>query len=105
MAGTPSEENDNSRPTVAGCLLMLVSLAVIGAVAIPVVTWRDPEDGQPMPKMVAILTPVLAGALCYGIGTAILKVLGLPVLVPSKKQSSERPEDEDTSARDEEPGG
>jgi hypothetical protein len=93
MAGTPTGEDDRNRPTVAGCLLMLVSLAVIVAVAIPVVTWRDPEDGRPLPRTVAILTPILAGAFCYGIGTAILKLLGLPALVRSKEPSG-RPEGE-----------
>jgi hypothetical protein len=103
MAGIPPEEDDRSRPTVAGCLLMLVSVAVIGAVAIPVVTWRDPEDGHPLPRTVAILTPILAGAFCYGIGTAVLKLLGLPVLVRSKEPSD--PAEGDAPERDEETGG
>ena len=86
MAGTQSEDDENSQPTVAGCLLMVLSLAVIGCVAIPVVTWRDPDSGRPLPRMIAIVTPVLAGALCYGIGTAILKILGLSVLTMPKRK-------------------
>jgi hypothetical protein len=86
MAGTESEDDENSRPTVAGCLLMVLSLAVIGGVAIPVVRWRDPGSGSPLPQEVAIAAPVVAGALCYGIGAALLKILGLPVFVRPKKE-------------------
>lgn len=90
MAGTPSEDDDNSQPTFAGCVLLVLSVAVIGVVALALVTWRDPETGRPLPRMVAIIAPVLAGAICYGIGSGLLRMLGLAVLVKPKKESPER---------------
>jgi hypothetical protein len=41
---------------------------------------------------VAIIVPLLAAALCYGIGTAILKVLGLAVDVEQKEEYPNRSE-------------
>ena len=80
MVGNQPNDDSNSRPTVAGCLLLLLSLAVIPGVAIPIVTWRDPDSGRPLPRLIAIVTPVLAGAVFFGIGSSILKILGLSVL-------------------------
>jgi hypothetical protein len=91
------EDSKDERSIVAGCLLMVVCLAVIAGVAVYVVTWRDADSGRALPKKVAIVVPLLAGALCYGIGTTILKVLGLPVLVKSEKESSGHPEDSGTN--------
>ena len=79
------------QPTPAGCLLTVLSLAVIFGLAVPLVTWRDP-DGDPLPKGVAILLPILAGALCYGIGSAVLGFFGLPVLTKSKKPADQSEE-------------
>jgi hypothetical protein len=88
---TESQHNgeDNRRPTLAGCLLMLLSVAVIFGSAVPIVTWRTPDTGQPLPRTVAIAAPLLLGALCYGIGTGILGVLGIRVL----KEPEEDPVD------------
>lgn len=81
----PSNEDDKDlQLTPAGCLLAAISVGVICAVAVPVVTGRDPESGRPLPRMVAILIPVLVGALFNGIGTGILKVLGLRVFAKQK---------------------
>jgi hypothetical protein len=85
MAATESRDGDTSRPTLAGCLLMVLSLAVIFGLAVPLVRWRHPETGQPLPRSVAIFVPVLAGALCYGIGSVILRLLGLPLSLQSQK--------------------
>jgi hypothetical protein len=74
---------------------MVLCLAVILGLAVPVVTWRDPADGRPLPRIVAITIPILAGGLCYGIGSVILRALGLPVLAKPKKGSSDRAEDAD----------
>jgi hypothetical protein len=80
MAEPEPDDSKNEQATVAGCLLMVICLAVIGAVAFYLVTWRDPDTGRALPQKVAIFVPLLAGAVCYGIGAAILKILGLPVL-------------------------
>jgi hypothetical protein len=80
MTTPPFNEKDKGRPTLAGALLMVISLAIIVTVAIPVVTWRDSESGMPFPRMVAILAPILAGALFYGAGTGVLKLFGIAVL-------------------------
>lgn len=90
MAETLPAERDDIRvgpPTAAGCLLLLVSVALIFGLAIPIVTWRDPQSGQPLPRMVAIVLPLLAGALCYAIGTGILKLFGLSTFAKSEKRS------------------
>jgi hypothetical protein len=105
MARGPSEEDDGSRPTVAGCLLLLLSLAVIGGAALLVVRWRDPVSGLPLPQEIAMVVPVLAGALCCAIGTGLLRVLGLSVLTKPKRQSSDRPKDLDASEKDEQTRG
>jgi hypothetical protein len=101
MAATPDEDDDKGQLTPAGCLLIALSVAVIVTLAVPLVTWRDPDSGRPLPRMVAILAPFLAGALCYGLGAAILRILGLPVSARSRKDSSDRPGDGDAPPRGE----
>ena len=100
MTEPEPEDGKNEQATVAGCLLMVVCLAVIGGVAFYLVTWRDPETGLALPQKVAIFVPLLAGAVCYGIGAAILKVLGLPVLIKPENQSEDRDESEEFQNRD-----
>jgi hypothetical protein len=95
MTGNQSQDDKNGQTTIAGCLVVILSLAVIGAVAIPVVTWRDPESGRPLPRMVAIVVPVLAGALCCGICTGILKILGISVMAKPKTESPDFTEETD----------
>jgi hypothetical protein len=101
MAATPDEDDDKGQLTPAGCLLIALSVAVIVTLAVPLVTWRDPDSGRPLPRMVAILAPFLAGALCYGIGAALLRVLGLPIWARSRKDSSDRQGDGDAPPRGE----
>jgi hypothetical protein len=74
-----SEADDNGKLTAAGCVLTLLSVAVIVGVALPIVRWRDPETGLPLPRSMAILSPLLIGAAFHGIGSFLLKFLGLPV--------------------------
>ena len=59
---TQSEKDDNSKPSLAGCLLLVLCLAVIVFVALEVVTWRDPAVTLSVELKAAI--PILAGALC-----------------------------------------
>jgi hypothetical protein len=76
----PSEGDDNSQPTFAGCLLMLLGLAVIVAVALTLEWWRDPISGKTPPRALLILIPVVAGALFYTIVGGLLRMLGVRAL-------------------------
>jgi hypothetical protein len=80
--------DDDAKLTVVGYILTLLSVAVIAAVAIPIVRWRDPVTGLPLPRFIAIISPLLIGAAFNGIGTLLLKLLGLPVW--SKQESGEK---------------
>jgi hypothetical protein len=88
MTGNQHEDGQSVQPTLAGCLLTVLSLAVIFGSAFPIMRWRDPDTGDPMPRELAVLLPVLAGALFYGVGSALLASLGLRVLKPKKEQPS-----------------
>jgi hypothetical protein len=76
--GSP-ELIDKSKLTGAGCILTLLSAAVIIGVAFPIMRWRHPATGQPLPRFVAVVAPVLIGAAVHGIGTLLLKLIGLRV--------------------------
>jgi hypothetical protein len=79
--GEPSRAraDDNGQLTAAGCVLTLLTFVVILGVALPIVGWREPETGQPLPRSVAIFTPFLIGAVVYGIGSLLLRLIGLRV--------------------------
>jgi hypothetical protein len=79
---------DKEQLTVAGCVLTVFSLAVLFASAVPIVLWRD-SAGRPLPRYVALVSPLLIGAAFHGIGTAILWLLGLKVLT---KPGTEKPD-------------
>jgi hypothetical protein len=100
MAATPSAGDDNNQITFAGCLLVLLSLAVIVAVALTLVQWRDPNSGEPLDRDVLVMTPVVAGALFCAIVGGLLRMLGVRVLAKSMKQSCDRPNDSERSERD-----
>jgi hypothetical protein len=85
VAETQPEDDKNSEITAPGCILVVISVAVIFCVALPVVRWRGPVTGEPLPKMIAIFVPIMFGALVNGIGTVILKLLGIPVVRKKKK--------------------
>lgn len=74
-----AETDDNAKLTAVGCVLTLLSVAIIFAVAIPLVRWRDPATGRPLPRILAILSPLLIGAAVHGIGSLFLKILGVQV--------------------------
>jgi hypothetical protein len=82
--GGPAVE-DKAKLTGVGCVLTLLSVAVIFGVALPIVRWRHPATGQPLPQEVAILAPVLIGAAVHGIGSLFLRLIG--VRVWSKRES------------------
>src|SRR5205823_4224978 len=73
--------------TGVGFVLTLLTVALIFAVAVPIVRWRDPQTGQPLPRMAAIISPVLIGAVVQGIGSLLLRCLGLPVWSKREKEN------------------
>jgi hypothetical protein len=79
------KEGDNTKLTGVGCVLTLLSVAVTFAVALPIVRWRDPATGQPLPREVAIISPLLIGAAFNGIASLLLKVLGVRVWSKQEK--------------------
>jgi hypothetical protein len=70
---------DNRQLTGLGCVVTLLSVAVVFGVAVPIVRWRDPVTGQPMPRFVAIISPLLIGALTQGIVSLFLRFLGFQI--------------------------
>jgi len=82
----------NDKLTGVGCVLTLLTVAVIFGVAIPIVQWRDAQTGRPLPRMVAIFAPFLIGAIFNGIGIGLLRLLGLRVWSKSAKDDSASPE-------------
>ena len=95
MVSSPSDE-DNSKFTPAGCLLLVLSLGVIFGSALFMLRLEIPS----LPWQVVIPAPVLAGAICFAIGSSILKVVGLGVLTKETKDSSGPSEDADQSSKD-----
>jgi hypothetical protein len=79
---------DNTKLTGAGCIVTLLSTAVIFGAALPIVRWRDPVTGQPLPRAVAILCPLLIGAAFHGIASLILRLVGFPVFSKPEKDES-----------------
>jgi hypothetical protein len=68
--------DDKSKLTGVGCVVTLLSVCVIVCVAIPIVRWRDPA-GVPLPRTVAIVAPILIGAMFQGSVAVILKFVGI----------------------------
>jgi hypothetical protein len=87
----PNPPDDKAKPTVAGCILTLLTLAVIFSVAIPVVRWRDP-NGEPLPRNLAIILPILAGAVFFAIISGLLRLVGLRIWVGPGPDESPPPE-------------
>jgi hypothetical protein len=80
--------DDDTKLTAVGCVLTLLTVAVIFGVAIPIVQWRDVETGRPLPRTVAILTPFLIGAIFNAIGIGLLRLLGLRIWSKSEQDDS-----------------
>ena len=77
--------------TWVACVLMLLSVAVIFGVAIPIVQWRDAETGQPLPRMVAIFTPLIIGAFFNAIGIGLLRLVGVRIWSGPEQDDSDAP--------------
>src|SRR5580704_17383063 len=87
------QDDASRRLTGAGCLLTALSTAVILGSAVPIVSWRDPDSKLPLPRSIAIASPLVAGALCFGFGSTILKVLGMTVWAKPQQDSSHEAEE------------
>jgi hypothetical protein len=72
-------DDDNAKLTGVGCVLTLLTVVVIFGVALPIVQWRDPATGRPLPRAVAIFSPFLIGAAFHGIASVFLRLIGLRV--------------------------
>jgi hypothetical protein len=70
---------NNEKPTAVGCVLTLLTVAVIFGTALPIVQWRDPETGRALPRIITIFTPFLIAAVFHGICLGVLRLLGVPV--------------------------
>jgi hypothetical protein len=77
--------------TVDGCVLTTLSFAVTMGSAVTIVLWRD-ANGHPLPRVIALISPLLIGAAFHGIGSAVLWLLGLPVMTKPEKKRSDWPE-------------
>ena len=70
-------ESSKGNLTGAGCVVVFLSVIVIFAVALPIVHWRDPNTGKPLPRMVAICLPVIIGA-CFNAAVGfVLRLIGI----------------------------
>jgi hypothetical protein len=78
--------------TGAGCVVTLLTLVVILGVALPVVRWRDPATGEPLPRTLAILAPFLIGAVFHGICAGLLRLVGLRLWVKPGQDDPASPE-------------
>jgi hypothetical protein len=85
--------HDNAKLTRVGCVVVLLTLAITLGVAIPIVRWRDPETKQSLPRMVAIITPLLIGATFQGICTVLLRLVGLRIWSRSEKEDTAPPDE------------
>jgi hypothetical protein len=81
------EDDPKAKLTTTGCILTTLTLAIILGVALPIVRWRDPVTREPLPRLVAIATPFLIGAVFHGIATVLLRLVGLPVWAKGSDES------------------
>jgi hypothetical protein len=81
--------DDKAQLTGVGCVLTLLSVAVIVGVAIPIVRWHDPETGEPLPRDLAIWAPIIIGASFHAISSVLLRLVGLRVWSKPEKEGTE----------------
>jgi hypothetical protein len=70
---------------------MLITVILILGVALPIVRWRDPATGQPLPQELAIFSPFIFGAAFFGTASLILRLIGLPAWLTQVKGDSNGP--------------
>jgi hypothetical protein len=83
-------DDDSAKLTGAGCVLTLLSVAVTFGVAIPILRLPGALTGKPLP--IAVFAPVLVGAVFHGVGTLLLRLVGLRVWSKSETDESRSPE-------------
>ena len=84
----PSNERE---PTRAGHILGTISILVILASSVPIVTWRD-AAGHALPTVAAIGTAMLVGVAFFVISAGILRLFGIRVSEPQTE--STKPKDQ-----------
>jgi hypothetical protein len=104
LSESKANDDDNERLTGVGYVVTVVSVIVVFGAALPIVQWRDPETGQPLPRLVAIVSPLLIGALFHGIASVILRLIGLPVWATEKQDETDGPETQRSYSESPEPG-
>ena len=80
MPESNPRKEDKGRLTITGYIITFLSVIIIFGSALPIVQWRNPETGQPLPKLVAVVCPVLIGAVFHSVASAIFSLIGFPVL-------------------------
>ena len=92
------------RPTAAGCVVLVLTFLVICGTALPIVQWRDPETGQPLPRMIAIFAPFLVAAAFYAAIAGILNLLGVrtsrkgePLKMDEPARASDKPREAEST--------
>jgi hypothetical protein len=83
------EEGVNEKLTGVGCILTLITIAVLFGVAIPIAHWRNPATEQPLPRDIAIASPFVIGAAVHRIGSLLLRLISLQVW-SKRKMKAER---------------
>jgi hypothetical protein len=87
-------KKDDFRLTRAGIVLTLLAVAVILGSALPVVLWGPQVVGMDLPRVVAIATPFLLGALVFGMGLLLLRAVGLRAYVEGQGGQDSRAGDD-----------
>jgi hypothetical protein len=72
-------ESSKAKLTGPGCVVTLLSVVVIFTLALPIVRWRDPDTGEPLPRFIAIFTPLIAGACFNAAASFVLRLFGISV--------------------------
>jgi hypothetical protein len=82
-----SHDDDKAKLTGVGCVVILLTVAVIVVTAVPLVMWRDPVNGEPLSRKAAIPAPFAVAAVFFGVVSFVLKLVGLPVWsMPPKEE-------------------
>jgi hypothetical protein len=81
-----SEEKGKLTPV--GCGLVLLTVAIIFGLAVPIVQWRNPATGRPLPRSVAIFSPVLIGAAFHAICSGLLRLVGIRTWIGAEKDDN-----------------
>ena len=93
-------DSSKGKLTGAGCVIMLLSVIVIFAVAVPIAHWRNPNTGKPMPRFIAILAPVILGACFNAVAGFVLRLIGIETWKQVDSDDSLTPENTQTPAQE-----